>query len=61
MHDRASHHGQSENHMTDPKIDIKQYIAKEELAAKAWFGTNWVPFAMGLVVGILSMVLLHKI
>lgn len=47
--------------MTDPKIDIKQFIAKEEIAAKAWFGSNWVPFAIGLFVGLLAGLLIHRL
>jgi hypothetical protein len=48
--------------MTDPiKTDIKSFAAKEEAAAKAWLGTNWVPFSVGLVIGIVVMVLLHKL
>lgn len=40
---------------------IKSFVAQEETAAKAWFGTNWVPFAMGLIAGIVVMLVLHKL
>lgn len=39
--------------MTDPKIDIKQFAAKEEQAAKAWLGSNLVPLALGIAIGLL--------
>ncbi len=45
--------------MTDPKIDIKQFVGKEEQAAKAWLGTNWVPFAVGASCGLVVGWLLH--
>ena len=45
--------------MTDPKIDIKQFAAKEELAARAWFGTNLVPFSVGASVGLVLGWLIH--
>lgn len=47
--------------MTDPKIDIKQFVAKEETAAKAWFGSNWVPVAVGIVIGMALEFIIHKI
>jgi hypothetical protein len=47
--------------MTDIKTEIKSFAAKEETAAKAWFGTNWVPYALGLISGVLLMLLLHKL
>jgi hypothetical protein len=47
--------------MTDPKIDIKAFATKEEVVAKAWFGTNWVPFAVGMVSGILVTLLIHHL
>lgn len=39
--------------MTDPKIEIKNFALKEEQAARAWFGTNWVPVSVGIVIGLL--------
>lgn len=45
----------------DPKIDIKQFALKEEAAAKAWFGTNWAPVSVGLIVGMLAEWVLHKL
>lgn len=48
--------------MIDPvKIDISKFIAKEELAAKAWLGTNWVPYGAGLICGVLAMVAIHAL
>lgn len=43
----------------DPKIEIKQFAAKEEQAAKAWLGTNWVPFSVGTSVGLVLGWLIH--
>ena len=45
--------------MTDPKIDIKQFVTKEERAAKAWFGTNLVPFSVGASCGLVLGWLIH--
>lgn len=48
--------------MTDPvKIDISKFVAKEELAAKAWLGTNWIPYGAGLLSGILVTMLIHAL
>jgi len=45
--------------MSDPKIDIKQFALKEEQAAKAWLGTNLVPFAVGASCGLVLGWLVH--
>jgi len=45
--------------MTDPKIDIKQFVTKEEQSAKAWLGTNWVPFGVGTSFGLVVGWLIH--
>lgn len=47
--------------MIDPKIDIKKFTVKEEQATKAWLGTNWIPFALGFVTGIVLVLLLGKL
>jgi len=47
--------------MSDIKTEIKQFAAKEEAAAKAWFGTNWVPFGIGLAVGIIVTLIIHHL
>lgn len=48
--------------MTDPiKIDISKFIAKEEIAARAWLGTNWVPYGAGLLSGVLAMAAIHAL
>lgn len=38
--------------MNDPKIDIKQFAVKEEQAARAWLGSNLVPLAVGIALGL---------
>ena len=40
--------------MNDVKTEIKQFAAKEEQAARAWFGTNWVPVSVGIVIGLVA-------
>jgi len=45
--------------MTDPKIDIKAFAVKEEQAARAWLGTNWVPFGVGTSLGLIVGWLIH--
>lgn len=47
--------------MTDPKIEIAKFAAKEEQAAKAWLGTNVVPLAVGILIGIVAMVVIHHL
>lgn len=47
--------------MTDPKIEIKQFVSKEEAAAKAWMGTNMVPLGAGILIGIVAMVIIHHL
>lgn len=32
---------------------IKSFVATEDAAAKAWLGTNWIPYAAGLISGII--------
>lgn len=46
--------------MTDEiKTEIKSFAAKEEAVVKAWFGSNWVPVAIGAVITIVVESLLH--
>lgn len=47
--------------MVDPKIDIKQFAAKEEAAAKAWFGSNLVPLGAGIAIGLAVSWLIHLV
>ena len=47
--------------MTDPKIDIKDFAIKEETAAKAWMGTNWVPVSVGIVIGFLAELIIYHL
>jgi len=47
--------------MIDPKIDIKQFATKEEKIVEAWFGSNWIPFSVGLVLGIIVMLVLNRL
>lgn len=45
--------------MTDPKIDIKQFASQQEHKVEAWLGTNLVPLAVGLILGIIAGYLIH--
>ena len=47
--------------MTEPKIEIKAFAAKEEQKAKAWCGTNLVPLSVGILIGIVVMVVIHHL
>lgn len=47
--------------MIDPKIEIAKFAAKEEAAAKAWFGTNWVPVAVGILIGVVVMLVIRAL
>lgn len=47
--------------MNVPKIDIKQFITKEEASAKAWMGTNWAPFSVGAGTALTVVYLLHLV
>ncbi len=47
--------------MIDPKIEIAQFVAKEEQAAKAWFGSNIVPLGVGIAIGIIVMAIIHHL
>ena len=45
--------------MTDPKIEIAKFAAKEDHKVEAWFGTNLVPLAVGLTLGIIAGYAIH--
>lgn len=45
----------------DPKIQIQQFAAKEEKAVKAWFGSNWVPVAVGILIGLAIDWVIHRL
>ena len=47
--------------MNVPKIDISKFVAKEEIAAKAWLGTNWAPFSVGAGTALTVVYLLHLV
>lgn len=47
--------------MTDPKIEIKQFAVKGEKAAEAWFGTNWVPVGVGIIIGLIVGFVIHHL
>lgn len=40
---------------------LKSFVSKEEAAGKAWFGTNWVPVGVGIVIGMIVMAVIHHL
>lgn len=43
----------------DPKIEIKQFAAKEGQKVEAWLGTNLVPLSVGITLGLIAGYLIH--
>lgn len=39
----------------------KAKFAEDEKAAKAWFGTNWAPLGVGVVLGLIAAAVIHHL